>query len=160
MIENPTKYAYLFQCNSLAKRFYDLTRASELRDTTEMPVLMDTSVIRDYIMTWVNSQVGNISVAEWQSYLLQFKALWKKFGDLIDVVVFLDDTPQHCMDRLKQRNRKEETTVSLKYLECLNQAHVNFESIFLFEKKFEIYRLDWHPELRKSDLFRDLSELK
>ncbi|ELU17389.1 hypothetical protein CAPTEDRAFT_178371 [Capitella teleta] len=53
----------------------------------------------------------------------------------VDLIVYLRATPETCMDRIRQRNRKEESLVPLEYLESLHELH---EDWLIHQTKFPV----------------------
>jgi hypothetical protein len=58
-----------------------------------------------------------------QVYKKWFAWLMEKQKPQVDLIVYLQTTPQTCMDRLKQRGRSEECDVPVDYLEALHARY-------------------------------------
>lgn len=48
---------------------------------------------------------------------------WTEHAPTLDAIVYLKTSPSICHERLVRRNRGEESTVSLEYLESIHERH-------------------------------------
>ena len=64
---------------------------------------------------------GNISSIEWETYNYWYNC----FCDTskVDLIIYIATDPVECLNRMKSRNRNEEVTISLTYLEQCHNKH-------------------------------------
>lgn len=56
-------------------------------------------------------------ISEWFDWVLRGSAV------TVDLIVYLQASPLSCMQRIKKRNREEESSVPMDYLESLHELH-------------------------------------
>ena len=74
---------------------------------------------------------GDINEIEWKLYNSWFKWLNDKFKVDPEGYIYIKTSPETCYDRIKKRNRTEESNIPLKYLQDLHNKHEKW----LLEKK-------------------------
>lgn len=85
-------------------------------------------------------QCNQIDVEEF-SILLEFKNFFETQLNKVDVkIVYIKADPSLCIERIKIRDRSEETGIDVKYLESLENCHEVM--IREFELKYEVKILD------------------
>jgi deoxyadenosine/deoxycytidine kinase len=113
-------YAFPLQREILQCRIATAREAERLRDAGHF-VVIDRSVIGDYVFAYVNHTLDNITSAEWVEYL----ALVEE-ADLLEptALLFLDTTVQTCRTRIGRRARDAESKYTPEYLGLVQQTHV------------------------------------
>jgi len=125
------RWAYTFQSYAFISR---IQAFNELRpDQTDKPFkLMERSVYCDrYCFAKNCYEMGLMSSIEWQIYKDWFSWLAHNYAPKPSGFIYLQTTPEVCYNRLKKRNRSEESGVPLEYLKTLHARHEDW----LIEKK-------------------------
>jgi len=113
----PKEFAYEVQDYMLQSRIEAIRNASLLSDSGAL-VLMDTGILREFVFSNANMTMGNLTKEEQWELWNKFTKLHDELGKLLpDAIVLLDCTSLRCMENIKLRNRANETTLSLKYIE-------------------------------------------
>ncbi|KAG1926694.1 deoxyguanosine kinase, mitochondrial [Pimephales promelas] len=68
-------------------------------------------------------------LSEWFEWII------KNIAIPVDLIVYLQTSPQTCYERLKQRCREEEKVIPLEYLESI---HNLYEDWLIHQKSFEV----------------------
>ncbi|CAM4526786.1 unnamed protein product [Leuciscus chuanchicus] len=68
-------------------------------------------------------------LSEWFEWII------KNISIPVDLIVYLQTSPQTCYERLKQRCREEEKVIPLEYLESI---HNLYEDWLIHQKSFEV----------------------
>lgn len=71
-----------------------------------------------------------------------------------DYVVYLKCDPQICYQRIKQRNRNDEQTIDIKYLE---RIHQKYENLYTDCKSFKVITIDASNSIEK--VYEDVMDL-
>ena len=116
---DPHRYAYLFQ-NIVFK-----TRLMSLEKEQVKPVRVSERSIRTdkHIFSASCFELGYMNVIEKNIYDKWFHWLEQKIPRRPDGIIYLKVAPEICLQRIKTRDRNEESTVSLDYLTHLHQKH-------------------------------------
>lgn len=125
------RWAYTFQSYAFISRIQSF---DQLRpEQTDKPFkIMERSVYCDrYCFAKNCFEMGLMSPLEWQIYKDWFTWLAENYAPKPSGFIYLQTSPEICFERLKKRNRSEETGVSLDYLKTLHERHEDW----LIEKK-------------------------
>lgn len=117
--EEPDRYAYLFQTMVFKTRLESLDN-HQIKPFrfSERSIWTDRHV---FGKSCINSKKMND--LETNSYKFWFDWLEKKFFKKPDGIIYLRTDPEKCLDRIHERGRYEESTVSLKYLNEIHDYH-------------------------------------
>mgnify|MGYP003884648785 CR=1 FL=1 len=119
--DNPERYAYTFQSFVFLTRLLDggLTPSQLPHRLLERSVFSDSMV---FLRAIHNAQW--LTEMEFDLLTTYFSPLCRKFPQIIpNGFIYLRANPETCYQRLQGRNRTEESTVSLPYLEQIHQYH-------------------------------------
>lgn len=125
------RWAYTFQSYAFISRIQTYLEHQERALPGSVQVL-ERSVHCDRYCFGKNCfEQGTMTPLEWQIYTEWFSWLVDKYSHRPDGFVYLRTSPSVCYERLLKRNRAEESTVPLSYLEALHTKHEEW----LVEKK-------------------------
>jgi len=117
--EEPERYAYLFQTMVFKTRLESLDH-EQLKPFrfSERSIWTDRYV---FGKSCINSKKMND--LETNSYKFWFNWLETKFFKKPDGIIYLRTNPEKCLERIRERARNEESTVSLEYLNEIHNYH-------------------------------------
>lgn len=120
--KNPSRYAYLFQTIVFK------TRMMALEPKQEKPIrFSERSIWTDKnIFSKSCFEMGHMSSIEKNAYDVWFEWLERKITRKPDGIIYLRAKPDVCLDRVRQRHREEETSVSVDYLTVIHDKHENW----------------------------------
>ncbi len=116
------RWAYTFQSYAFVTRM----RADEqaLKNNNHNTLIVERSVFSDrYCFAKNCFEMGVITPLEWQLYQDWFEWLVETQNYIPDGFVYLKTDPKICHQRMMNRNRSEESAVSLEYLTMIHQKH-------------------------------------
>lgn len=117
------RWAYTFQSYAFISRIQAFNQLKP--EQTDKPFkVMERSVYCDrYCFAKNCFEMGLMSPLEWQIYKDWFSWLAENYAPQPAGFIYLQTNPEICFERLKKRNRSEETGVSLDYLKTLHERH-------------------------------------
>ncbi|KAM9165128.1 deoxyguanosine kinase, mitochondrial isoform 2-T2 [Pangshura tecta] len=138
--QEPSRWSYTFQTYSCMSRLKaQLEPLSEKLLKTRDPVqIFERSVYSDrYIFAKNLFELGHLTEIEWTIYQDLHTFLLQEFGDrtALHGFLYLQATPEKCLERLHRRGRPEEKAIQLEYLEQLHTQHENW----LVKKTTEVH---------------------
>nr|XP_033805805.1 deoxyguanosine kinase, mitochondrial isoform X2 [Geotrypetes seraphini] len=138
--QDPSRWSYTFQTFSCMSRFKaQLEPVSETLLKAQEPVqIFERSVYSDrYVFAQNLFELGYMDEIEWAIYQDWHSFLVQQFEDRVslDGIIYLQATPEKCLERLHKRARLEEQGVQLEYLERLHTQHEKW----LIEKTTEVH---------------------
>ncbi|XP_074837996.1 deoxyguanosine kinase, mitochondrial isoform X2 [Carettochelys insculpta] len=138
--QEPSRWSYTFQTYSCMSRLKaQLEPLSEkLLKTRESVQIFERSVYSDrYIFAKNLFELGHLAEIEWAIYEDWHTFLLQEFADRIALhgFLYLQATPEKCLERLHRRGRPEERKIQLAYLEQLHTQHENW----LVKKTTEVH---------------------
>lgn len=137
------RWAYTFQSYAFLTRIMAQKKNALLLPHGGIQIL-ERSVYSDrYCFAKNCFEMGTLTSLEWGLYKECFDWLVLNFSYKPSGFIYLRTTPEKCFDRLKKRNRSEESCVSLDYLKKLHEKHENW----LIEKQDCAYYLKDIPIL-------------
>jgi deoxyadenosine/deoxycytidine kinase len=124
--KDPKGEAFNFQIRQLARRIgiHKLAQAEACHPIDYNGAILDRGLPGDRVFAKLHCHFGNISPEQWTTYEILF-------NDAIDqirspaLLVFLDVEPDVAMERVKNRNRGAESTLSLDYLKSLRKGYLD-----------------------------------
>ena len=74
-----------------------------------------------YVFAKMLYESGDISSIEWETYNYWYNC----FSEIskVDLIIYISTDPAECLKRVKSRNRNEETSIPLEYLEQCHNKH-------------------------------------
>ncbi|XP_012890095.1 PREDICTED: deoxyguanosine kinase, mitochondrial [Dipodomys ordii] len=128
MYQEPARWSYTFQTYSFMSRLkIQLEPFPEKLLQAEKPVqIFERSVYSDrYIFAKNLFENGSLSDIEWHIYQDWHTFLLREFASRLSIhgFIYLQASPQVCLERLYQRAREEEKGIQLAYLEQLHSQH-------------------------------------
>ena len=121
--ENPERYAHLFQTVVTATRIGVLLE----KQNNKKNIISERSPWTDRIVfgkLCIDS--GKMNSLEARSFTCWCDILLSKFVGKPDGIIYLQTSPEKCMERMKKRGRNEESSVSYEYLEKVHEYHENW----------------------------------
>ncbi|KAM9810965.1 deoxyguanosine kinase, mitochondrial [Neosynchiropus ocellatus] len=158
MYEDPQRWSYTFQTHSCMTRLRTQLQPppKRLLNSGGTPVqVYERSVYSDrYIFALNMFELGCINSTEWAIYQDWHSLLVEQFGHRVELegIIYLNASPQVCLERLGRRGREEEQGVQLDYLEKLQEQHekwlIKKSTVIHFEKlkKIPVLQLDANVE--------------
>lgn len=159
---NPKERAFEFQTYTLQSRASALNaRMFQWKHShggrAPSVVVMDRWLDDDMMFAKVNHARDGMSDAEFARYCSMHASLVKSFAGALQVkTVWLEASPQACLDRLRKRGRQEESSIPIDYLRELDAArpatdtsvqteHVGAECVA--ETIASFVNTHWRPQL-------------
>lgn len=116
------RWAYTFQSYAFITRVLEQLEAAK-RNPFDAQVL-ERSVYSDrYCFAKNCFELGTMSLLEWKLYQEWFNWLVDNYALKPNGFIYLRTDPMVCFQRLLKRNRSEESSVPLSYLELLHKKH-------------------------------------
>jgi len=119
LYEDPKRWSFQFQS------YVQLTRLQLLnKRTTSSVKIIERSIQNNRFCFLENAKKdGSLSGAELEVLFSWYNWLDKNLGLPLDLIVYLRTSPEVAYERLRQRGRKEESDVPMKYIEGLHQSY-------------------------------------
>jgi deoxyadenosine/deoxycytidine kinase len=120
--QDPRRWAYTFQTYAfitrvMQKSFYENHNNFSIQ-------IVERSVFSDrYCFAQNSYELGFMTDMEWQLYKEWFNWVLNNYIVSPHGFIYLQTTPNTCYERLKKRNRHEEESIALDYLESLHNKH-------------------------------------
>lgn len=134
--ENPHRWAYTMEFAALTSRVQEHIKNQSARN----PHLVERSIYSGYYCFAKNCyEQGFLKHVEWQMYNEWFHFVASKRCAVPQGFIYLQADPAVSYERVKKRNRTEESSIPLAYLE---QIHAKYEDLFL-------HKTNIHPDLEK-----------
>jgi len=116
----PKEFAFAFQLYMLQTRLHQMDLAEKCKEEKGWLVL-DRGVVGDTIFASLQHAQGNMTDQQYGLYKAVCKQRFpRQLSDRVDVLVYLDVSPQTCLKRVEQRSRTAEEKLPLEYLEALD----------------------------------------
>ena len=118
--QDQNRWSFTFQINSFISRVHKVEE--NIKD--DCLNIIERSIYTDkncFAMNCLES--GKMTQLEWNVYEKWHNWLSQKFNVKPDVYIYLQTTPKVCEQRIKKRNRTEESNIPIQYLEMLHQKH-------------------------------------
>jgi len=143
------RWAYTFQNYAFVTRVLEFEK--EMKEHNHPIHVLERSVFSDrYCFAKNCYEMGCMSALEWQMYQDWFSWLVEGYLTLPTGFIYLRVNPQVSFHRLQKRNRSEESTVSLYYLQKLHDKHdewlVNKEGIAPYLKAIPVLVLNCNDD--------------
>ena len=139
------EYAFSFQMNALKTRI----EKNNLEKKETKINIVERSIISDhYIFAKKLKDEGRMNLIEWQVYVKWYKWLSEAFDILPDAMIYLRCSPEIAYERVKKRNRPEEESITLEYLQSLHQYH---EELLIENPSLNIKVIDVNEDFEEND---------
>lgn len=152
--KDPKRYAFEMQMFLLTRRFRAQKYAQSLIRHKGGFVVMDRSYYGDVCFANVQRSMGYFSERDYQTYMAHHCDM-KSMLEPPAVSIFLNATPEACKARISKRisekeGRKCETTISIEYLQRLNDEIISLRE--KLEKSTKVFNDDWSKEKTEKDI--------
>jgi len=143
--KNIPEYAFSFQMNALKTRI----EKNNYEKVENKINIVERSIISDhYIFAKKLKDEGRMNLIEWQVYGAWYKWLSKAFNVLPDAMIYLRCSPETSYERVKKRNRPEEESITLEYLQSLHQYH---EELLIGNPNLNVKVIDVNEDFEEND---------
>jgi deoxyadenosine/deoxycytidine kinase len=121
--EDQDKNSFWFQVLAYITRLRNLLES--VKKNPNKIIITERSIYTDkYVFAQMLFDSGKISDIEFQTYNYWFDTFEKETK--IDIILYVNTEPEECMNRIKTRNRTEESSVKLDYLKDCHSKHINW----------------------------------
>ncbi|KAL4221593.1 thymidine kinase 2 [Mactra antiquata] len=122
MYKDASRWSLAFQS------YVQLTMAEVHRKESDCPIKMIERSLYSARYCFVENlyknglmpEVDYAILSEWYNWIQENEDMH------IDLIVYLQASPETCQSRIKERNRQEEQSVPIEYLQSLNSLHENW----------------------------------
>jgi deoxyadenosine/deoxycytidine kinase len=122
--EDPKRYGYLFQTMVFKTRLESIDKPQE-KDIR----FCERSIFTDkYIFGKLCIENGTMNELEKNCYNFWFNWLEEKFRPKPDGIIYLQCSPEKCLERISKRGREEESKIPIDYLKELHKNHEDWFS--------------------------------
>ncbi len=117
---DPHRWAYdaqIFMVSHRFRRQMEVVHAAEHKG-----FILDRCFHEDRVFAEVNHEIGHISDRDWNTYL----HLYESFCRVVpppEIVVYLRTSPEVASQRIRQRGRESEQSISMEYMRRLHYAY-------------------------------------
>jgi len=117
------RWAYTFQNCAILTRLLATQEAMNTHPTGKSPIFItERSVLTDrYVFAEMMLEEGNMSKLEWELYMKWFDAFATKLP--VKGIIYITTNPTLSKERIVQRGRLGEESISIDYLTKLDQQH-------------------------------------
>lgn len=116
------RWAYTFQSYAFVTRVIEQEKF--VRKNPNSLHILERSVYSDrYCFAKNCFEMGAMNALEWKLYQEWFSWFIDNYTIIPKGFIYLQTSPETCFNRMKKRNRSEETAVSLEYLTLLHDKH-------------------------------------
>ncbi len=121
--EDQNKNSFWFQVLAYITRLRNLLET--VKKNPKKIIITERSIYTDkYVFAQMLFDTEKISDIEFQTYNYWFDTFRNETK--INVILYVNTQPEECMNRIKTRNRTEESSVELQYLIDCHSKHVNW----------------------------------
>lgn len=119
------KYSYIFQSYVLFSRMHHLLKT--IKDNPNHIIICERCHLTDlYVFAKSLYELKDINDIEWRVYNMWHQQLRDMLNIKIDGCIFVNTSPEVCLQRLKKRSRTGEGGIPLEYLTLLHGKHVEW----------------------------------
>ena len=147
--EDQKFWAFAMQIHLLKERFF-IQKLATYEALLGRGCVLDRGLPGDRVFAKMHMHKGNIPPLMWRTYeeLFEFMCLDVKTPSII---LFLDVEPEGALERVRERNRSEETTVDLAYLQDLRKGYLDLlceieSGDHSWARKMETKRIPWNMD--------------
>ena len=142
-LSNQSEYAFSFQLYMLSRRqdIYNTVKEKKYRGITS---IVDRGMVGDSVFANLQHNQGNINEKEYDIYTQEYN----KYGPYIpDIVIYLELTPEKCMERISSRGRKGESAYSIDYIREIQNIYKK-EMDRVYTSNTRVITLDWSENIQ------------
>ena len=136
------KYSYLFQSYVLFSRITHLLNT--IKENPNNLIICERSHLTD-LMVFAQSlfEMGDLNDMEFTVYKKWHTLISEMYKIEIDKIIYVNTSPEKCLERIKKRSREGENVISLEYLTILYNKHESWlnnknENILILEGNYDI----------------------
>ena len=119
------KYSYMFQSYVLFSRLHHLLNT--IKENPNHIIICERCHLTDlYVFAKSLYELKDINDIEWKVYNMWHQQLRDMVNIKIDGCIFVNTSPEVCIQRLNKRNRTGEGGIPLDYLTLLHEKHVDW----------------------------------
>ena len=116
------RWSFTFQLAAFTSRAK--TWADVLALVDHSKVFLDRSVFSDkYIFARLLHEDGMMTDTEYKIYCDMWEWLQSNWCVIPNKIIYIKTPPEICLERIKERNRGEETSITIEYLQRLHDMH-------------------------------------
>jgi len=120
--ENQEKYSFSFQMLAYISRLNLIKEA--IQKNPNAIIITERSLYTDkMVFAKMLYDDGFINLIDYQIYMKLFESFAHEYP--VHQIIYVDTTPQNCIDRIQKRSRTGETNIKLDYLINLDKYHQN-----------------------------------
>lgn len=127
MLNDMKRYAFDYQMFRLRESAATFKAALSSAQTGQF-VVIDRSVVGDSAFAWNHYLSGNLTDAQWHTYLEALKKLLADMeaasSSVTQLYIYLSASAEQALGRIHRRGRKGESSYSLEYLKSVEAAHM------------------------------------
>ena len=136
--KDPNQYAYLFQTIVFKTRMMSLEKKQlKMFRFSERSIWTDKNIFSKSCY-----ELGNMNTIEKNTYDTWFEWLEQKITVKPDGIIYLRANPVICLNRLQMRNREEESSVTLEYMNIIHNKHEEWLNVNNSYNNIPIYVID------------------
>ena len=150
--KNPKRWGFSFELYVMLTKINSLYNAAK---SSKKIVILERSILSDKIFFEIAHESKNLSTMEYKMLLNTFDFYLEHLYPKINCIIYLETDVNICLERIKTRNRKEESKVEKSYILCLKNK---LDYLIKFGK-FNSMRIEGNFNLEK-DLKEILGEIK
>ena len=123
--KDKAKYSYIFQSYVLFSRMHHLLKT--IKDNPNHIIICERCHLTDlYVFAKSLYELKDINDIEWRVYNMWHQQLRDMLNIKIDGCIFVNTSPEVCLQRLKKRSRTGEGGIPLEYLTLLHEKHIDW----------------------------------
>ena len=134
------KHGFTFQILAFTTRLEYLYK--ETSKITESSIcIQDRSMLSDKKIFFANLK-DHITQLEWDTYNRFYDLVCKDFNKTEKRMIYIESTPEECIERIKSRDAKGDSKIELPYLQSHDVLHKKMIEDFIKEGGI-VYRFNW-----------------
>jgi deoxyadenosine/deoxycytidine kinase len=143
------RWSYTFQMNAFMTRIESIKKKYKSNKIN----FIERSIYTDKnCFALICKEKGFINEIEWNLYNNWFKWLNNKFNVEPSGYIYIRASPETCYERIKQRNRDEESNITLDYLKDLNRKHEDWLIKKEYNNSVPILILDGEKDFENNEM--------
>jgi deoxyguanosine kinase len=120
--QDKKRYSYVFQSYVLMSRVSHMLNM--IRENPGKIIICERSLLTDFeIFAKTLYDSGDFTEIEWNVYVEWHKNVRDLFNNPIQGQIYLQTSPEVCMERIKHRNRQSEHLITREYIDKLHKRH-------------------------------------
>lgn len=158
---DPKRFALIMQVELLVRRYglQMLAAAESMTLGGWDGAVLDRSLRGDRVFAKLHRLYGNIDDRGWATYEQLFDSLITPLHAPA-TIVFLDTQPEVALERVKRRNRTEETDLKLDYLQDLRKGYLDLiteiqNNMSQWANGTEVVTVPWNSDYQPMDVVLD-----